>query len=293
MSDCRCGPPTDCYPTVGVCDLCCTRGKACCGDHQTVETIAAEKKVAWDSAWQTHQASGQPFEAPRDCTPNELWLLSNAQAGIEVAREKVAEWVCMAHYAADCCVTIYPCIPGNKCVCKCVGPCDEDHLDLTCLMDCFGPERVKAATVTVGETSHNVDVGLRTGAPFRIDRVKRRWRLVGDLPVADCCAPAGEWSVTFELKDTTAAYKSAVAALACGEIPCPPTSKGCGRDPETSSESNDGRSFSYVPRSQRRQVGLFGVDEVDDLKSECCRVAYGFPDLGQVHSVVWHRCEAV
>lgn len=250
-----------CMPRPGVADLCCARPVSCCEPDVSLADIPADVVEQWD-------ATGQ---LPADVDPDDagVWLpiLEQHTAAIEVAHETLANVVCLARYAASCCVTATVCVDA-ACCCAC-----DCRTCLSCVRESVRLDKVcvprdRAAAVTIG----NVDVLEQMSGPS-VEWCDGTWRLFDP--------PTGVFEVRFELAEASAAWSAAVAALACAKVPCGHAAS-CDREEDRQWTLN------------RRSLGIFGIDCVDDLAKECCNAGGVYFGGGRepVRFVKWGACDA-
>lgn len=254
-------------PKPGVADLCCPGVSSCCEPDLQLSKIDAATLAFWDNS----EALPEGYEPPDGCTAEEVEaLLKRYTRAICVAHETIASVVCMARYAAGCCIKLGICIE-TPCCCTC-----DCHACETCVREskrlnkiCVPRDRVKAVKLD-GE-----DI-LDNDGPVSVEYCNGTWRLFG--------TKTGKFELCFELAGPTVLWEEAVRSYACDSVPCEHT-KGCDRDEDTViGLGRDGEDRAFV-----------GDKFADRLQRDCCDGSgYCFGGVKSVETYMrWVECPPV
>ena len=262
---CQCASEAiECMPTPGVGDLCCTAGAGCCKPRLSLAII--EQTTPGITA-----IFDETGTVPAGTPVSHLAMLQQYKTAIEAATERLAARVCMARYAAECCVCTTVCAPAScSCRCNCCDTCERESIRLDKASKCFARNRVESVTVDGQPASLNGD---NPDATYLVAWCGSGWRLYG----VDTSCGSTRVEVCFTLKPATAMWTQAVLDLACETVPC---------HHATTCEREDGRAYYLALQN----AGLTGNANADNLQTECCTTGWRIGTGSKSETVRWAPC---
>lgn len=269
---CECASEAiECMPLPGVADLCCPASAGCCKPRLSLAIIEA-----------TNPGITAVFDetgtVPEGTPVSHLAMLQQYADAIEASAELLASRVCMARYAAECCVCTTICAPQTcTCTCNCCAICERESIRIDKASKCFARNRVESVTVDGQPASLNGD---NPDATYLVAWCGSGWRLYG---VETGCG-GKRVEICFTLKPATAMWRQATLDMACSRVPC---------QHAASCSTEDDRAYYLALRSSNVITGrpaLTGLPSVDDLVAECCTAGWRIGTGSKSETVRWAAC---